>query len=66
MIEKRFSLFFDKLIEFISNIDVALSSAKCALSMNLSRPIIEDGEFYEAIALNTWCQIHGVKIHGVR
>ncbi|MFK5977200.1 MAG: DNA mismatch repair protein [Sulfurovum sp.] len=51
MIEKRFSLFLDKLIEFIANIDVALSSAKCAGSMNLSRPIIEDGEFYEVIAL---------------
>ncbi len=50
-IEKRFSLFLDKLIEFISHIDVALSSAKCAKSMNLTRPIIEDGEFYEAIAL---------------
>jgi DNA mismatch repair protein MutS len=51
MIENRFSLLLEKLIEFVANIDVALSNAKCAKSMNLTQPIIEDGNFYEAIAL---------------
>ena len=51
LLEKRFSLLLDKLIAFIANIDVAISTAKCAKSMNLSRPIIEEGNFYEAIAL---------------
>ena len=51
MLENRFSLLLDKLISFIANIDVAISNAKCAKSMNLSRPIIENGNFYEAIGL---------------
>lgn len=51
MLEKRFSLLLDKLIEFIAGIDVAISNAKCAKSMNLTRPIIEKGNFYEAIGL---------------
>jgi len=51
MLENRFSLLLEKLIEFVANIDVALSNAKCAKSMNLTQPIIEDGNFYEAIAL---------------
>ncbi len=51
VLENRFSLLLDKLIAFIANIDVAISNAKCAKSMNLSRPIIEEGNFYEAIAL---------------
>ena len=51
MIERRFSPLLDKLIAFIANIDVALSNAKCSQSMNLSRPILEEGQFYEAIAL---------------
>ncbi len=50
-IENRFSSLIDKLIEFIANIDVAVSNAKCASQMQLSRPIIEEGNFYEAIAL---------------
>ena len=50
-IEKRFSNLIEKLIEFVANIDVAISNAKCAKSMHLSRPIIEEGNFYEAIAL---------------
>ena len=50
-IEKRYSNLIDKLIEFIANIDVATSNAKCATLLHLSRPIIEDGNFYEAIAL---------------
>jgi DNA mismatch repair protein MutS len=50
-IEKRFSNLIDKLIEFVANIDVANSNAKCALQMQLTRPIIEEGNFYEAIAL---------------
>ena len=51
VLEKRFSLLLDKLISFIANIDVAISNAKCAKTMNLTRPIIEEGNFYEAIAL---------------
>jgi len=51
VLENRFSLLLDKLIAFIANIDVAISNAKCTKNMNLSRPIIEEGNFYEAIAL---------------
>ncbi len=51
VLENRFSLLLDKLISFIANIDVAISNAKCTKSMNLSRPLIEEGNFYEAIAL---------------
>jgi len=51
VLENRFSLLLDKLIAFIANIDVAISNAKCAKSMNLTRPLIEEGNFYEAIAL---------------
>jgi DNA mismatch repair protein MutS len=51
LLENRFSLLLDKLIIFISNIDVAISNAKCSKSMNLSRPHIEEGSFYEAIGL---------------
>jgi len=51
LLENRFSLLLDKLIAFIANIDVAISNAKCTKSMNLSRPIIEEGNFYEAIGL---------------
>ena len=51
VLENRFSLLLDKLIAFIANIDVAISNAKCTKSMNLSRPLIEEGNFYEAIAL---------------
>ena len=51
LLENRFSLLLDKLIVFIANIDVAISNAKCSKSMNLTRPIIEDGLFYEAIGL---------------
>ena len=50
-VEKKFSNLIDKLIEFVANIDVAVSNAKCASSMQLTRPIIEEGNFYEAIAL---------------
>ncbi len=51
VLENRFSLLLDKLISFIANIDVAISNAKCTKIMNLSRPLIEEGNFYEAIAL---------------
>ena len=51
LLENRFSLLLDKLIVFIANIDVAISNAKCAKTMNLSRPQIEEGSFYEAIGL---------------
>ncbi len=51
LLEKRFSLLLDKLIGFIANIDVAISTAKCARTMNLTRPIIEEGNFYEAVGL---------------
>lgn len=51
LIENRFSLLLDKLIVFIANIDVAISNAQCTKKMNLSRPLIEEGNFYEAIGL---------------
>ena len=53
LLENRFSLLLDKLISFVANIDVSLSNAKCSISMNLTRPIIETNEdsFYEAIGL---------------
>jgi len=51
LLENRFSLLLDKLIHFIADIDVAISNAKCSKSMNLTRPIIEEGSFYEAIGL---------------
>ncbi|HIP28592.1 MAG TPA: DNA mismatch repair protein, partial [Sulfurovum sp.] len=51
LLENRFSLLLDKLIIFIANIDVAISNAKCSKSMNLSRPHVEEGSFYEAVGL---------------
>lgn len=51
LMENRFSLLLERLIAFIANIDVAISNAKCAKSMNLTRPIIEEGNFYEAVGL---------------
>ncbi len=51
LLENRFSLLLDKLITFIANIDVAISNAKCSKTMNLSRPYIEEGSFYEAVGL---------------
>ena len=51
-LENRFSHLLNELIIFIANIDVAISNAKCAKSMNLSRPILEDNcNAYEAIGL---------------
>ena len=51
-LENRFSHLLNELIVFIANIDVAVSSAKCAKSMNLSRPILEKNcNAYEAIGL---------------
>lgn len=54
LLENRFSLLLDKLIAFIANIDVAISNAKCAKTMNLTRPILSsngNGSYYEAIGL---------------
>jgi len=51
LLENRFSLLLERLINFIANIDVAISNAKSTKTMNLTRPIIESGNFYEAIAL---------------
>lgn len=51
VLEKRFSRLLDKLITFIANIDVAISNARCAKSMNLTRPLLEEGNFYEAVGL---------------
>ena len=51
-LENRFSHLLNELIVFIANIDVAISNAKCAKSMNLSRPILEEScNAYEAIGL---------------
>ena len=51
LLDRRFSSLLERLISFIANIDVALSNAKSAQKMNLTRPLIEAGNFYEAIAL---------------
>ena len=51
LLENRFSRLLEALIVFIADIDVAISNAKCVKTMNLTRPIIEEGNFYEAIAL---------------
>ena len=51
-LENRFSHLLNELIVFIANIDVAISNAKCAKKMNLSRPILETNcNAYEAIGL---------------
>jgi DNA mismatch repair protein MutS len=50
-LDKRFSHLLNELISFVANIDVAISNAKCAKKMQLSRPIIVDGNGYEAIGL---------------
>jgi DNA mismatch repair protein MutS len=51
-LENRFSHLIDELIVLIANIDVAISNAKCAKSMNLSRPtIIDNANGFEAIEL---------------
>lgn len=51
-LENRFSHLLDEIITLISNIDVAISNAKCAKIMNLSRPKIVDIESgFEAIEL---------------
>jgi DNA mismatch repair protein MutS len=52
-IENRFSHFLEKTIAFIAQIDVAVSSAKCAKEMNLVSPTIVKSEesFLETIGL---------------
>ena len=50
-IENRYSLLFERLISFIAQIDVAVSGAISANSMNLTRPKLCDEDIYEAIAL---------------
>jgi DNA mismatch repair protein MutS len=51
-LENRFSRLLDEIIEFIANIDVAISNAKCAKEMHLTRPIIVENQGgYEAIGL---------------
>jgi len=51
-LENRFSHLLDELIVFVANIDVAISNAKCAKSMNLTRPKLQTAHnAYEAIAL---------------
>ncbi|WP_457602371.1 MutS-related protein, partial [Nitratifractor sp.] len=50
-IERRYSLLLERLVAFIADIDVAVSNARCARWMHLSRPILEEGNFFEAIAL---------------
>ncbi len=50
-IEKRFSLLMDRLVGFIADIDVAVSNAVCARTMNLTRPQLVEANIYEAVAL---------------
>jgi DNA mismatch repair protein MutS len=51
MIDKEYSNLFERLVEAIADIDVAISNGKCVKSMNLTRPKIESGNFYEAVGL---------------
>jgi len=51
-IDKKFSHLLEEIISFVADIDVAISNAKCAKSMQLTRPIIvNEGNGYEAIGL---------------
>ena len=51
-IENRFSRLLDELILFVANIDVAISTAKCTKTMQLTRPIItQEHSGFEAIGL---------------
>jgi len=51
-LEHRFSRLLDELIAFIAKIDVAISNAKCAKAMQLTRPIlVDEAQGYEAIGL---------------
>jgi len=51
-LEQRFSHLFDELIEFIADIDVAISNAKSTKAMQLTRPTIVEGvNALEAIGL---------------
>ncbi len=50
-IDRKFSLTQEQLVEKIAQIDVGLSSAKLANTLNLSRPIIDENRVYEAIGL---------------
>ncbi len=50
--QKRYSLLLEQLISFLADIDVAVSNARCAKEMNLTRPILlQNSDIYEAIAL---------------
>ena len=51
LMETRYSKLLEKLVALIADIDVAVSTAKCAESMRLVRPELEEGNFFEAIAL---------------
>jgi len=50
-IDVRFGNLIERLIDLIAKIDVAVSGAKSAWSMALTKPTIEDGSFFEAIEL---------------
>jgi len=50
-LDRRFSHVLEEIIAFIASIDVAVSNAKCAKRLNLTRPIITDGNGFEAIGL---------------
>jgi DNA mismatch repair protein MutS len=50
-IEKRFSLLLERLVGFIADIDVAVSNARSSREMNLTRPILDENNRFEAIAL---------------
>jgi DNA mismatch repair protein MutS len=50
-IERRHSLLLERLVAFIAEIDVAVSNARCTRWMRLSRPRLEAGNFFEAVAL---------------
>ncbi len=50
--DKRFSHLLEDIVAFVSNIDVAVSNAKCMRELNLTRPIIVDsGRGVEVVGL---------------
>ncbi len=51
MIENLFSQLFDRLIEFVANIDVAISNAKSIKKLNLVRPTIVEESIFDVIGL---------------
>ena len=50
-IERRFSLLLERLVSFIADLDVAVSNARSAAEMRLVRPLLDEHNRFEAVAL---------------